>query len=140
MKYIIVLLLLLTVSAPAAACSIVLFPPDHEFERSETVVLARPVAVSFRPGQAADLRYAESFRETVLWEVLLSWKGAWKSGDRFTTRRTFPASPCNYEVRLPDKNAYLLYGNGREPYQHFRLIPAAESSRYIKHLSKKVVR
>lgn len=140
MKCMIVFLSLLTASAPTAACSIVLFPPDYEFERSEIVVLARPVAVSFRPRQAADLRYAESFRETVLWEVLLGWKGGRKSGDRFTTRRTFPASPCNYEVRLSDKNAYLLYGNGQEPYKHFRLIPAAESSYYIRHLSKKAVR
>jgi hypothetical protein len=140
MKRIFVFLLLVTASAQAAACSIVIFPPEHEFDRSEVVALARPVSTSFRPKQAADLSYTGSFRETVLWEVLLSWKGPWKSGDRFTTRRTFPESPCNYEVRLRDTDAYLFYGNEREPYKDFRLIPAAQSSHYILPLSKKPVR
>ena len=140
MKKIITFLLLMTFSAQAAACSTIIFPPKHEFDRSDVVALARPVSTSFRPKQASDLSYTGSFRETVLWEVLLSWKGPWKSGDRFTTRRTFPESSCNYEVRLRDKNTYLFYGNEREPYRYFRLIPAAETSRYILPLSKKPVR
>lgn len=141
MKCMAALLLLLTASAPATACSIVMFAPDHEFERSDVVVLARPMGVSFLPKQAADMRYTGTFRETVQWEVLLSWKGAWKSGDKFTTRRTYPASPCSYEVRLPDRSsAYLLYVNGSEPYPYYRLIPAEYSAYHMKHLSKRAVR
>ena len=102
-------------------------------------MMARPVAISLRPKEATDLRYTGEFRETVQWEVLLSWKGELKSGDTLTTRRTFDASPCSYEIRLADRNTYLLYGNGSEPYKYFRLIPAQQSSRYMQHLSKRIV-
>lgn len=141
MKRIMVLLLLLAIAAPASACADILFPPDHEFAQRDIVVMARPVGVSFRPKQAASLRYTGEFRETVMWEVLLAWKGKWRSGDRFTTRRTFEASPCNYEIRLADRGTYLFYGYGKsEPYQHFFLIPATQPSIYMKDLSNRIKR
>lgn len=141
MKQMLILLLLFAACAQAQACSVMMFPPEDEFERSEIVVMARPVGVSFRPKKAASLRFTGEFRETVMWEVLLAWKGKWQSGDRFTTRRTFEASPCNYEVRLADRNTYLLYGYSKaEPYRNFLLVPAAGSSRYMQHLSRKIER
>jgi len=139
MKRILVLLFLLAIAAPASACADILFPPDHEFAQRDIVVMARPVGVSFRPKQAAHLRYTGEFRETVMWEVLLAWKGKWRSGDRFTTRRTFEASPCSYEIRLADRGTYLFYGYGKsEPYQHFFLVPATQPSQYMEDLSSRI--
>lgn len=139
MKRILALLFLLAIAIPASACSIIMFPPEDEFERSEIVLMARPVGVSFRPKQAAHLRYTGEFRETVMWEVLLAWKGKWRSGDRFTTRRTFEASPCNYEIRLADRGTYLFYGDGKsEPYHAFVLVPATQSSSYMEDLAKRI--
>lgn len=141
MKQMLILLLLFAACARAEACSVIMFPPEDEFERSEIVVMAKPVGVSFRPKKAASLRFRGEFRETVMWEVLLSWKGKWQSGDRFTTRRTFEASPCNYEVRLTDRNTYLLYGySNAEPHKYFLLVPATWSTPYMQHLSRRIDR
>jgi hypothetical protein len=141
MKQMLISLFLFAACARAEACSVMMFPPESEFSRSEIVVMARPVGVSFRPKKAASLRFTGEFRETVMWEVLLSWKGKWQSGDRFTTRRTFEASPCNYEVRLTDRSTYLLYGYSKtEPYKYFLLVPAAQSNRYMQHLSERIKR
>ena len=141
MKRFLFLLLFLVASAPAAACSVIMFPPDYQFEQSDIVVMARPIGVSFRPKEAASLRYTGKFRETAMWEVLVGWKGKWQSRARFTTRRTFEASTCNYEIRLADRRTYLFYGySGSEPYKHFTLIPAAQSSGYMQHLSKRAKR
>lgn len=139
MKRILALFFLLATAAPASACSVIMFPPDDEFAQRDIVVMARPVGVSFRPKQAAHLRYTGEFRETVMWEVLLAWKGKWRSGDRFTTRRTFKASPCNYEIRLADREIYLFYGDGKsEPYHSFILVPATQSSSYMEDLAKRI--
>ena len=57
MKRILALLFLLATAHPASACSVIMFPPDYEFAQRDIVVMARPVGVSFRPKQAAHLRY-----------------------------------------------------------------------------------
>ena len=138
MKYIMFFLLLFFSSAQAVACSIIFPPPESVFADSQIVALARPVSISFRPKQAAGPGYSGDFRQTILWEVLLSWKGDLKSGDRFTTRREFfGESFCTSYFPVRDKSAYLLFGRGREPYSDFHAHNPAYSSDYFRLLSEK---
>ena len=140
MKYVVALVLLFLSSAQTAACSIVFPLPESAFADSQIVALARPVSLSFRPKQAAEPHYGGDFRQTILWEVLLSWKGGLRSGDRFTTRREFFASnPCTSYFPVRDKSAYLLFGRGSEPYADFHLHDPAYSTHYFQFLSERPV-
>ena len=131
-----VFLLALLLSPQAAACSIFLGHPPEVFEESQIVVMAHPVAISHRPERAANRNYDGSFRQTVLWEVLLSWKGGLKSGDRFTTRREFfSSSGCTSYFPVRDQAAYLIFGRGREPYEDFHNLDPAYASYYFRYLS-----
>ena len=140
MKYIVILALLLLHPAQALACSIIFPPPESAFSDSQIVALARPVSISYRPKQASEPRYTEDFRQTILWEVLLSWKGGLKSGDRFTTRREFSGSPdCTSYYPVRNKSAYLLFGRGREPFADFHAHNPAYSAHYFRFLSERPV-
>jgi len=140
MKYIAFLAFLLIQPTQAVACSIIFPPTERSFYESQIVALARPVGISNRPAQAFDPRYAGDFRQTVLWEVLLSWKGGLKSGDRFTTRRYFSRSPrCTSYFPIRDKSAYLLFGRGREPYADFHAHSPEYSSHDFRFLSERPV-
>ena len=140
MKYILTLAILLMYPAHAVACSILFAKPESAFTESQIVALARPVSISYRPKQASVLRYSGDFRQTILWEVLLSWKGGLKSGDRFTTRREYSGSPeCTSYFPVRNKSAYLLFGRGREPYEDFHTHNPAYSSDYFQFLSEKPV-
>lgn len=137
MKYSALLSILLLQSAPASACSIVFPPPEKVFSDSQLAVLARPVEISYRPKQASKPSYAGDFRQTILWEVLLGWKGGLKSGDRFTTRRNFYAlPPCTSYFPIHNKSAYLIFGRGRAPYEDFHAHDPAHSSDAFLFLSK----
>lgn len=116
--------LLLAFSLAAAfdsnACSIVFPPPDTRFNDSAVVVLAAPKAISYQPKEAKDGGYEGRFRQTVLWEVLVSWKGSHQVGVRFTTRDWFSTSvECTSRFPVYGRNARLLYLSGREPYDDF---------------------
>jgi hypothetical protein len=137
MKHLLLLMVLLAASPAAEACSQIVFPPDHELTQRDVVMLARPLAASYRPQEAANMRYTGEFRETVLWRVLKSWKGPWKAGNTFTTRRTFEPSPCSYEIRLSDREPKVFYGSGAEPYRHFVLLPGVAPSYHLEYLSKR---
>ena len=140
MKYIVILALLFLHPANAVACSIIFPPPESAFSVSQIVALARPVSISYRPKQASEPRYSGDFRQTILWEVLLSWKGELKSGDRFTTRREFSGSlGCTSYFPVRDKSAHLLFGRGREPYVDFHAHNPAHSPHYFRFLSKRPV-
>ena len=140
MKQIVILALLFLLPAHAVACSIIFPPPESVFSDSQIVALARPVSISHRPKQASEPGYSGDFRQTILWEVLLSWKGGLKSGDRFTTRREFADSlDCTSYFPVRDKSAYLLFGRGREPYADFHAHSPAYSPHYFRFLSEKPV-
>ena len=139
MKHCLTLAFLLLASAQyATACSIVFPPPESEFADSQIVALAKPVAISYRPKAAADPRHRGDFRQTILWEVLLSWKGGLKSGDRFTTRHEFSdADECTSYSPVRGETAFLLFASGREPYADFHAHYLHNSSHYFRFLSGK---
>jgi hypothetical protein len=140
MKLIVILVLLLLVPAQSMACSIIFPPPEAAFSESQVVVLARPISVSYRPKQASDPRYTGEFRQTILWEVLLGWKGGLKSGSRFTTRREYSGSEeCTSYYPVRGRSAYLLYGRGREPYTDLHAHDPSYSSHHFRFLSERPV-
>ena len=114
-----VVLLALLLSPQAVACSIFLGHPPEVFEESQIVVMAHPVAISHRPERAANRNYDGSFRQTVLWEVLLSWKGPLVSGDKFTTRRNIDLDQCTSYFPVRDTSARLIYARGQQPFADF---------------------
>ena len=120
----------------ADACSIIFPEPEQNFQESQLVVLARPVAISYRP-KGAGPRLDSEFRQTILWEVLLSWKGGLKSGDRFTTRRMFSPSPCSSYFPVHSKEAQLLFARGQEPYSDFHPFNPQYASHYFQFLAGK---
>ena len=114
------MLLLLLLPAVASACQFYTPTPDQLIAESENLVVAYPVAISNVPRAANDPTYRGEFRQTILWEVVVSWKGAREPGDRFTTRRTLDRSGmCSPGAGNYSKAPLLLAFGGREPYRDF---------------------
>ena len=113
--------LLLAVES-ASACDVVQLPPTIRFKSSDAVVLAVPKAISFLPREARRRTYAGAFRQTILWEVLISWKGTHKAGTTFTTRQNFTENRgcgSGNPIASYERDVQLLYLSGQEPYFHF---------------------
>jgi hypothetical protein len=121
---------LLTVSLIAwcessLACSIIPPPPEERFSESQVVVLAVPLAISYRPREAAKRDFVGRYRQTILWQVLIRWKGPFRAGTKFTTRRNYsegvgdPELACTSYVTTKTRTAQLLYLQGREPFEEF---------------------
>ncbi len=119
MKHLLAIVALIVAPVPAMACSIVFGPPATEFAESDTVVMAVPVAISFKPEEASDPKFSQKFRQTILWEVLLSWKGPLVSGDKFTTRRNIDLEQCTSYFPVRDTSARLIYARGQQPFADF---------------------
>ena len=82
--------------------------------------MAYPAAISNIPRAANDLSYRQEFRQTILWTVVVSWKGRYKPGDKFTTRQTLDRSGmCSPGAGNYTKKPLLLAFSGREPYGSF---------------------
>jgi hypothetical protein len=141
-SFVTVIALFLGLSSSASACTIFIPGPDKQFRQSDLVVLAYPVATSFRPKEAASPnRLSGTFRQTILWEVLLSWKGALRTGDRFTTRRQFSdQEDCTSFVPVRGTQPHLVFSKGAQPYSDFQwydLKHAREEFKYLSTLSTK---
>jgi hypothetical protein len=139
-----VLLLLLTLcSRPGLACTLVEIAPEEQFRQATTVVLADPVAEEFTPPEAADDDYDGEATETIEWQTLVSWKGAWRADSEFTTSRTDPVfsdGPCGRSWRpgqLHGKGPWLLFLHGEEPFARFAAYPLRGSGRFFKFLERR---
>ena len=131
----------LVFSSNALACSIFIAPPNEQFEQSQAVVFAVPKAISFHPREASKRTYKGSFQQTILWEVLISWKGKYKRGMTFTTRRSFDAEPlCGSGSPHYFRETSVLYLRGQEPYSKFHSANpayAGEDFRYLESLGRR---
>ena len=130
--------LALIASSNSFACTIPYPPPQGQFENSQAVVLAVPEAMSFRPKEASKRAYRGPFRQTILWHVLISWKGEHKAGSTFTTRQEFSAeSGCGSLIPFYDYDVQLLYLRDREPYSTFRALDPSNSAQDFKFLESR---
>ena len=127
-------------SFDAAACSVMPEPPFRKFETSHTVILAVPQGVSIKPKEAASRTYQGPLQQTVLWQVLLAWKGKYKPGDTFTTRQKLEVrggGSCGSPMLIRAPEVRLMYLFDREPYAHFYALPSTLAIEDLKYLSGK---
>ncbi len=104
----------------ASACQFYTPSPDVLVEESKNLVIAHPVAISNVPKVADDPSYRGEFRQTILWEVVVGWKGKLKPGDRFTTRRMHNRSGmCSPGAGNYSGDPLLITFSGDEPYAEF---------------------
>ena len=119
-------------SAAAFCCSPVVESPQQMFDESVAVVLAQPIARSYKPKNARDPKYVGNVRETILWETLVEWKGKHKPGTKFTTRQSFEITgrdscgPWRPNYRADE--AHLLFLQGKEPYSFYLHYPTKYST------------
>ena len=115
-------LIAMLVSLPTSASACQFYAPTtvQLIAESQNLVLSYPVAISNLPRDANDRSYRGEFRQTILWEVAVSWKGKLEPGDRFTTRRTLDRSNmCSPRAGIYSNAPILLAFGGREPYRDF---------------------
>jgi hypothetical protein len=125
----------------ASACSYIARKPDEVMSLEENLVIAYPAAISNRPKAASNPQYREEFRQTILWTVVISFKGRYKPGDQFTTRETLNRSNmCTPGAGLYTKAPLLLGFSGREPYRSFREYSVEHDVEEFMYLQKKRVR
>lgn len=123
------------VGGNAFACSIVIPLPEKRMELSQAVVLAVPKTISFQPKEASERTYSGPLEQTILWEVLISWKGQHKRGGTFTTHRSFTGKPgcgVTYPIRL--REVQVLYLRGEEPYATFSAAIASNAEYDFRYL------
>ena len=124
--------LLLSSSAYATSC----FPPDPEqlYKESEIAVLAFPKAISVLPRDAPEKGYPFPFRQTIIWQVLASWKGPYSSGATFTTRTNFTDEPSCVLRSVHGDGPMLIYLSGKEPYALANAQYPQLAVQYFQHL------
>lgn len=131
------LLVLVTslLSGNVFACSIWIPPPEERLERSQAVVLAVPKTISYHPKEASARNYSGPLEQTILWEVLISWKGQHKRGATFTTRRSFSGKPgCGMSFPIRFREVQVLYLQGDEPYATFSATIASNAAYDFRYL------
>lgn len=100
--------LLLTLSGPTQACALFPGSPEEIYKHNDSVILARPLAMSPRAEEVERLTTNVPYQQTVIWQVVRVWKGDHRAGDTFVATGGFDASdPCSgwgvtrsYEPRL----------------------------------------
>lgn len=124
--------------ADALACSTWGEPPEVRFARSQAVVLAVPKTVTFQPKAASDVAYTGPFRQTIVWEVLIRWKGGHQRGGTLTTQQSFSGIyGCGTDFPIRSRDVRILYLTGKEPYEEFIASTASNGAwdfRYLESL------
>lgn len=104
----------------AHACYVVPTRPDQLVKEEEQVLIAYPIAMSYVPREAGNPSYRGRFRQTILWKVVVSWKGKYQPGNQFTTRQQVDNSGmCGGGVGKQETRPLLLAFSGTEPYASF---------------------
>jgi hypothetical protein len=98
----------------AKASTPVFFPPGEQLAKSSAVVIAVPRSISCRATDANKDTGLVKAHAKVTWQVLVTWKGAFRVGDTFFSNETILADgqPCFYSYRQP----LLLYLSGKQPF------------------------
>jgi hypothetical protein len=135
------LLALLASSGNSWACSIIIPPPEERFSESQVVVLAVPRIISYRPREASKRDFVGRYRQTVLWQVLQSWKGPFRAGAKFTTRQNYSKDgdlelACSSHHPTYPRSAQLLYLRGKEPFGGFYSFAVENSVWDFEYLEK----
>jgi hypothetical protein len=125
-------------SHEVSACSVAAASVSQIVKSSELVVLARPTSITYHPATATSPGFKGDYTQIVSWKVLLSWKGAPRSGGHFITRTMVSAGPipCATYPLVNSKAARLVLGQGRAPYSTFYPVELEYSDPYFEVISK----
>ena len=120
------LVFLATISHYSKACSIM--PPSARslYAVADVVALARPLLISQRKVQ---WKGKEVLQQTIVWRVLMDWKGPYKHGDQFITRMRYDGVECTSHFPVRERTAQFFYGYGKSPFLDFDVntdLPHAE--------------
>ena len=122
-KRLAIMLVLTIAPLGAIACSYssAYTPPNPKriFNNSTNVVIAYPIGISNIPREANNPTYEGTFRQTVLWKVVVAWKGKYQPGAQFTTRKKLTRAMCTPGAGLYTKEPLLLTFSDSEPYAEF---------------------
>ena len=124
--------LLLSFKSHATSC----FPPDPAqlYEDHDVAVLAIPKAVSVIPRDAPEKGFPFPYRQTIIWQVLVSWKGPYLAGDTFTTRTDFTGEPSCVVRSVRGSGPLLMYLSGKEPHVLGNTHKPERAIEYFRHL------
>lgn len=108
--------LLVTIGPSAEACSIM--PPSARslYPVADVVALARPLLISQRKVQ---WKGKEVEQQTIVWRVLMAWKGPLGHGERFITRMRYGLDECTSQFPVHERTAQFFYGYGKSPFLDF---------------------
>lgn len=125
----------------AHACYVVPTRPDQLVKEEDQVLIAYPIAMSYLPREAGNPSYRGRFRQTILWKVVVSWKGKYQPGDQFTTRQQVDNSGmCGGGVGKQESRPLLLAFSGTEPYASFSFFTVEFDSEIFRYFQDTRVR
>lgn len=128
---------MLAFSFPARACIFYTPAPNEILKENENVLIAYPIGISNLPKAADDPSYRRSFRQTILWKVVVGWKGKYQPGDQFTTRLNLDRSGmCSLGAGNYSDKPLLLAFSGQEPYADFWDFSAERNADMFRYFQK----
>ena len=102
--------LLLATSSFASACSLRENEPSYIFQNSDSLVLARPLKISPDPAETEPLKGNYSYSQSVIWQIVSSWKGSRMDGETFIdTSRIDTQDPCSGWGVIRDYQPRIFY-------------------------------
>lgn len=58
-------------------------------------------------------------QQTIVWRVLMAWKGPLGHGERFITRMRYGLDECTSQFPVHERTAQFFYGYGKSPFLDF---------------------
>ena len=128
---------LLLLSVPALACSWPTYTPQQKYKAHTDVVLAYPISIVTEPKNALTSKLSNTFKQTIQWQVLVSWKGRYRPGDILLTRISYQSSNVCGDQAQRDRVVMLLHLNGQEPHDVMIGVQPHKSIDEMKYLSQR---
>ncbi|GAB3361822.1 hypothetical protein [Lysobacter tyrosinilyticus] len=127
---------MLLVPASAAACSFDRLPPADLLKASSAAVIAAPVAITYRPANAASTSFTGTFEQTVTWRVSRRYKGGLSVGGTFSTAEKIDRHdlPCGISTEVHGKEERLVYVFGKSPTFRFFEVDLSQAGNDLKVL------
>ena len=128
---------LMLMSSSALSCTITITKPTKLLKVSSAALLAFPTSVSTEPANALNSHFKGEFKQTVEWQVLVSWKGKYQSGDKLTTSGSYVAdqSSCGTGA-LYRYETTLIFLEKRHPLENPGMFPPQAMIEHLKYLER----
>lgn len=61
----------------------------------------------------------EVLQQTIVWRVLMVWKGPLRHGEQFITRMRYGTGECTARSPVRERTTQFFYGYGKSPFLNF---------------------